>query len=215
MSVDRSQRWRFAGESGPRAKPVIAPTRTPTRHAIYRMARTILRLEEFERTILARREPHPLCGLCATLSVGTIHGGLSVNTVPDECVVEVDRRILPGERSDEAYREVIEFLGSGGDRVEGIEHEAPFLDGKSLTDDVNRDLAGRLSEAVDTVSEGCRQIGVLLRYRRVDHRGCRGADRRLRAGIDSTGADTADEWLSVSQLELASEALYQFVARGL
>ena len=32
-----------------------------------------------------------------TLSVGRIEGGVSVNTVPDECVIEIDRRLLPGE----------------------------------------------------------------------------------------------------------------------
>ena len=32
-----------------------------------------------------------------TLSVGVIQGGISVNTVPDRCTIEIDRRLLPGE----------------------------------------------------------------------------------------------------------------------
>ena len=43
-----------------------------------------------------RERRHPLLGP-PTLSVGRIEGGLQVNVVPDRCVVEVDRRLLPGE----------------------------------------------------------------------------------------------------------------------
>ena len=32
-----------------------------------------------------------------TLSVGRIEGGTSVNTVPDRCRIEIDRRLIPGE----------------------------------------------------------------------------------------------------------------------
>ena len=35
----------------------------------------------------------------ATWSVGTIQGGQAVNVVPDTCVIECDRRLLPGEDS--------------------------------------------------------------------------------------------------------------------
>ena len=41
---------------------------------------------------------HPLLGP-ATCSVGTIVGGTQVNFVPDACGIEIDRRLLPGERA--------------------------------------------------------------------------------------------------------------------
>ena len=31
------------------------------------------------------------------MSIGPIEGGTSVNTVPDRCKAEVDRRVIPGE----------------------------------------------------------------------------------------------------------------------
>jgi acetylornithine deacetylase len=47
---------------------------------------------------LAKR-PHPLLGP-ATWSVGEINGGTGGSTVPAECVVVADRRLLPGESTD-------------------------------------------------------------------------------------------------------------------
>jgi len=41
-------------------------------------------------------DEHALVGR-PTLSVGTIQGGVSVNTVPDLCTIEIDRRLLPDE----------------------------------------------------------------------------------------------------------------------
>jgi acetylornithine deacetylase len=39
---------------------------------------------------------HPLLG-AATQNIGVIRGGVQVNFVPEECEIEVDRRLLPGE----------------------------------------------------------------------------------------------------------------------
>ena len=43
---------------------------------------------------------HPLLGP-GTCNVGVIHGGVQVNFVPDEAVIEIDRRLLPGEEVPE------------------------------------------------------------------------------------------------------------------
>ena len=45
-------------------------------------------IEEYAATT-RRRAAHPRCG-SATVSVGTIHGGAGVNTVPDRCSIEID-----------------------------------------------------------------------------------------------------------------------------
>ncbi|MGD9649089.1 MAG: M20/M25/M40 family metallo-hydrolase, partial [Pirellulales bacterium] len=67
--------------------------------AVYRMARVLQALERYAVEICPTLGQHPLCGQ-VTLSVGTIHGGLSVNSVPDECASEIDRRLLPGETGE-------------------------------------------------------------------------------------------------------------------
>lgn len=64
------------------------------RNAIYPAARVALAIESLATDLLAR--PQGSCGP-PTLSVGTIRGGTGVNLVPDRVVLEVDRRIVPGE----------------------------------------------------------------------------------------------------------------------
>jgi succinyl-diaminopimelate desuccinylase len=40
------------------------------------------------------------------LSVVGIHGGDRINVIPDRCVFYIDRRLMPGESSDEAIRQI-------------------------------------------------------------------------------------------------------------
>ncbi len=54
----------------------------------------------------ARQHTHPLLGP-ATYNIGTIHGGISRNTVPDRCVFQIAKRWLPGD-SPQAIRAEIE-----------------------------------------------------------------------------------------------------------
>ncbi len=53
---------------------------------------------------------HPLLGR-PTLNLGTIHGGDGINTVPAECTLGVDRRLVPGEDPQRLAGRLEEFLG--------------------------------------------------------------------------------------------------------
>jgi acetylornithine deacetylase len=95
-------------------------------NAIGMMARVILGLEtRLMPTLGARR--HPLLG-SPTISVGRIAGGREVNVVPDECAIDVDRRLLPGETWSTARAEVAALLASLADEVPGFEAriETPY-----------------------------------------------------------------------------------------
>jgi succinyl-diaminopimelate desuccinylase len=65
-------------------------------NAITSMARYLLRLPE----VLPDLE-HPLTGR-PTVNAALIEGGSAPNVVPDRCVVDVDRRIVPGETDPDA-----------------------------------------------------------------------------------------------------------------
>ena len=65
-------------------------------NAINHMARVVLAFEEDHRRL--QSDTHPLLG-AASCNVGVIRGGVQVNFVPDECVVEIDRRLLPNENA--------------------------------------------------------------------------------------------------------------------
>ena len=83
-------------------------------NAVEKMMKLIERLR-----ILPLEKDHPLLGK-PTLNIGTIHGGTKVNIVPEGCEIEVDRRMLPGEKKEEVLGEIKEMLDS-------LQSEDPFF----------------------------------------------------------------------------------------
>jgi len=77
-------------------------------NAIYKMARAVSTLEQFEFDV-----NHPLLGAPTppTLNVGTISGGQNLNSVPDNSEIEVDIRTIPGQKSAELYELFKHTLG--------------------------------------------------------------------------------------------------------
>ena len=61
-------------------------------NAVYKIARAALALENFN----FETAPHPLMGQ-PTLNVGTVHGGLNINSVPDAAEVGIDIRSVAGQ----------------------------------------------------------------------------------------------------------------------
>ena len=80
------------------------------------MARFLLRIEE----VLPDLE-HPLVGR-PTVNAAIIQGGSAPNVVADRCVVEIDRRIIPGETEPEEVLEPFERL------ADAIRTEHPEVD---------------------------------------------------------------------------------------
>jgi succinyl-diaminopimelate desuccinylase len=75
-------------------------------NAIYRAARAVAALESFRFDVA----PDALLGR-PTLNVGTIHGGLNVNSVPDEVVIGIDIRTIPGQRHEQVRSDLARTLG--------------------------------------------------------------------------------------------------------
>ncbi len=63
-------------------------------NAITAMARIVLALEDYHRSLAER--VHPMVGV-PTCNVGVIQGGSTANAVPDHCAIYLDRRMIPGE----------------------------------------------------------------------------------------------------------------------
>lgn len=83
-------RWRIVtrGKSAHSAKTHLGI------NAISHMAKVIAAFDHEAEQLNTRQ--HPLLGP-ATLNIGLIRGGTQVNFVPDECAIEIDRRMLPDE----------------------------------------------------------------------------------------------------------------------
>lgn len=89
-------------------------------NAIYKMARVLVKLEQFAAEFSQRINPQ--LGE-ASMSVGTIRGGTSLNTVPDFCEIELEARVFPGMRADGICRELQELLG--GEAAVSVRSELP------------------------------------------------------------------------------------------
>jgi len=179
--------------------------------ALYKMARVLAALERYHGQVLAGRPVHPLCG-GPTLNVGTISGGTSVNTVPDRCTIELERRLTPQEGPLEARQELIDHLAREVKLGPDLEHDEPFMRGLPLGDQANRELADRLGAVVRRVAGTCRTVGAAY---------ATDAASLAAAGVPTVvfgpgsieQAHTADEWIALDSLEMAAEVYYRF-AKG-
>ena len=75
-------------------------------NAVVKAARAVLALSDFRFDAA----PDPLLG-SPTLNVGTLHGGLNVNSVPDEAVIGIDIRTVPAVKHAELKRKLQALLG--------------------------------------------------------------------------------------------------------
>ena len=199
-------RWRCHthGRAGHSSQPELGE------NAIYRMAAVLACLERYAQEVVGTLFEHPLVGR-PTLSVGVIQGGISVNTVPDHCTIEIDRRIVP-LASDEplaAQRHVMEYLRQHLPADLRLTHEEPFIQSRGLSDAKNGELVARLCQVAQAHGAAGEKIGVPY-----------GTDA---PAYDASGiptvvfgpgsiaqAHTCDEWVEIAQLRAASEIYYQF-----
>ena len=176
-------------------------------NAIYRMAGLLVSVERYAG-MLHSSPGDPVLGR-PTLSVGRIEGGVSVNTVPDDCRAQIDRRLIPGEDPRQAlehFRNYLKEHHGAGD----FECTDPWLRAPALAAAGSEELVARLGAAIDAVKGSHRVTAVPY-----------GTDASTiaEAGIpavvfgpgDISRAHTCDEWVPLDEVEQASEILYRLV----
>jgi succinyl-diaminopimelate desuccinylase len=97
-------RWKITsiGKAGHSSRP------DKGHNAIYDMV-DFIEIMKNELIASLQNKKHPLLG-SPSLSVGCINGGSAVNIIPDQCTIEVDRRLLPGETSETAKNEILDLI---------------------------------------------------------------------------------------------------------
>lgn len=182
------------------------------RSAISAMARLILHLEQ--NFIPSLQATHPLTGR-ARASINLIRGGQQINIIPDHCVAEMDRRIVPTEDSSTVLpaldAALADFLRLHPGLEAGIVHSPPpYLDGPL--------------ETIRPLETGSFLTPVLERHR-IDPTPIGvpyGTDASLfaAAGLncvvigpgDIAQAHTADEWIELDQLDRAASLFLEIAA---
>jgi acetylornithine deacetylase len=175
-------------------------------NAIYRMGRLLQAIEQYA-THLRTTQVDRLLGP-ATLSVGMIAGGTSVNTVPDRCRIEIDRRMVAGEDPYKAPDQLLAFLKEKGGIDFPIECEPPWMAKGALTPELSGELVKLLGRAIDSVVK--RHEVEVVPY---------GTDASTLAEVgipsvvfgpgDIARAHTKDEWVPLDEVEKAGEILYR------
>jgi len=185
-------------------------------NAIYPAGRVILAIEELAAELLRRHADHP-CGP-PTLNLGTIHGGAGVNLVPDLTVLEVERRVLPGESPADARAEVMARIAAAcGAAADAVAHDPPFLESTGLADAAGDPAAAPWLESLAAAARAGGHAA-----RRTAARYGTNASVFAEAGVPSVvfgpgciaQAHTADEWIELAQVSAAAEALVAAVTGG-
>lgn len=175
-------------------------------NAIYHMAQIVSAVQQFADNLRATKID-PVLGP-ATMSIGRIEGGTSVNTVPDSCKVEVDRRVIPGEDPRKLPGDLLAFVKSKVSNEVQFEFTEPWIMMPALSSQHNGEIATRLGQAIDSI-KGKHEV-MSVPY---------GTDAATlaEAGISSvvfgpgdiSRAHTCDEWTPLDEVEQASEILYR------
>jgi succinyl-diaminopimelate desuccinylase len=125
--------------------------------AIRHMAEIIGHLEENLPDV-----SHPILG-GPSINVGTISGGAKVNIVPASCVIEVDRRSLPGESLDDVVASVESAVTAARERFPDLDAkvDASFY-AEPFEVDENSTL---VRHCLDSVAEATGREGELMGFR--------------------------------------------------
>lgn len=199
-------RWRIVthGKAAHSSKPHLGV------NAITDMARVIQALENDEAW-LAKNQPHPLVG-AATCNIGLIQGGVQVNFVPDQCEIELDRRLLPGEQIPavlEHYENVLNEVRAQHPRIK-VEMLAPHLSDEAMETPATAEVVTTASRALAKLGFDPEPAGVPF--------GC-DCTKLSRAGIPSIifgpgsidRAHGAVEYVEIDQVESAMQFYREFI----
>jgi acetylornithine deacetylase/succinyl-diaminopimelate desuccinylase-like protein len=170
-------------------------------NAITSMARLLLRLDE-----VLPDARHPLVGR-PTVNAAIVAGGAAPNVVPDRCVADIDRRILPGETSPERVLEPFRQL------AEDIRREHPEVD---VSFEMREWTDAAEASTTSAVAAACRgAVRAETGAEPPDHGFTGITDARFylnQAGIPTvilgpgslSVAHTANEWVAVADLVTAA-----------
>lgn len=175
-------------------------------NAIYRMGRLLTGIEAYAAK-LSKTVVDPLLGP-ATISVGRIEGGTSVNTVPDFCRIEIDRRLISGEQPDNVNAQLTEYLKREAGIDFPFETSPPWMGKVALSPELSGKLVQHLGQAIDAV-KGSHKVLAVPYGTDASTIAATGVPSVVFGPGDIAKAHTVDEFLPLDELEQAHAILYK------
>jgi succinyl-diaminopimelate desuccinylase len=146
------------------------------------------------------------------LNINMIQGGLKVNIIPDECLISVDRRLIPEEKIDQAYQEILDTLGSLPDIQWEIKDKFVIPTVKPSRDPVTDRLSGILKQVTGEGGKYGEMGSGDLNNIVVNEWG----GREFGMGVIRTASNIhgKDEYVNLKDIEDLGEIIYRFLTGG-
>jgi acetylornithine deacetylase/succinyl-diaminopimelate desuccinylase-like protein len=144
----------------------------------------------------------------ATLSIGRIEGGTSVNTVPDRCRIEVDRRVIGGEKPADAPGQFLAFLRDQGGIDFPLEMTEPWIREPALSPQGSEEIQKLLGAAIDA-QRGSHKVHAVPYGTDAATISWSGIPAVVFGPGDIAKAHTIDEWVPLDEVESASQILFR------
>ena len=172
------------------------------RNAVHTMAKCIDAIEtEYAQNLGKRR--HPALGP-PTINTGIVRGGSQPNIVPDVCEADLDRRTLPGESFTTIRREIGEVL-----KKRGLKARLTNVKGYTCPAMETDPTLPMVQQLMRTVRQ-TKPLGVDY-YCDAANIATTGVPAIVWGPGDIAQAHTADEWISIRQLERGMDVLTRFL----
>lgn len=172
------------------------------RNAVHTMAKCIDAIEtEYAQNLGKRR--HPALGP-PTINTGIVRGGSQPNIVPDVCEADLDRRTLPGESFATIRREIGEVL-----KKRGLKARLTNVKGYTCPAMETDPTLPMVQQLMRTVRQ-TKPLGVDY-YCDAANIATTGVPAVVWGPGDIAQAHTADEWISIRQLERGMDVLTRFL----
>ena len=173
-------------------------------NAIVKMARVISDLETFRFPV----DSHAVMGK-PTLNVGTIHGGLNTNSVPDEARITIDTRTVPGIDHVHLCKSLAALVAPRGAHVRQI------VDTPSLYTEPSNEWVQEVFEMCTPLLGG-RPTPKTITFSTDGSdlkRGFGGPPAVILGPGEPTLAHQTDEWCSMNRIEESTELFNQLMRR--
>ena len=146
---------------------------------------------------LAGSRPHPLLGT-GSVHASVIEGGQELSSYPERCLLQIERRTVPGETLADVERQIAEI--AGGARVRSTFERAPFevATDAPIVDAVRRHAVTVLGREPATIGHAAWMDAAVLSAAGIP---------TVVFGPSGAGAHAVEEWVDVSSVERCAEVL--------